>query len=84
MRFGTDGIRGRAGVELTESVAAALGRAVVRELGARRVIVGRDTRESGPVLERALVAAIAAEGAVAESLGVAPTPAVAHASRAAS
>jgi phosphoglucosamine mutase len=81
VRFGTDGIRGRAGDELTDSVAAAVGRAVVRELGARRVLVARDTRESGPGLEAALVAAVVAEGAVAESLGVAPTPAVAHAAR---
>lgn len=83
MRCGTDGIRGRAGTELTDAVAAALGRAVVRELGARRVLIGRDTRESGPALERALVDAIAAAGAVPEALGVAPTPAVAHAARAA-
>jgi len=79
MRFGTDGIRGRAGVELTESVAAALGRAVVRELGAPAVVVGRDTRESGHVLETAVVEGCAAEGVAVHLMGVAPTPAVAFA-----
>lgn len=79
-RFGTDGIRGEANTELTPEVAMALGRATVDVLGGDLVIVGADTRRSGPMLEGALVAGVCSAGSDVESLGVVPTPAVAWAS----
>jgi len=82
LRFGTDGVRGVANVELTPELVTALGRAAVRVLGADQpFIVGRDTRRSGPMLEAALVAGICAEGADVVLAGVLPTPGVAHAAR---
>lgn len=76
--FGTDGIRGEANVDLTPELALRLGRAAVRALpGHSRFVVGRDTRESGPMLESALVAGLLAEGAEVLLAGVIPTPAVA-------
>jgi phosphoglucosamine mutase len=78
--FGTDGVRGLANGEvLTPELALALARSVVRETGARRVVIGRDTRPSGPMLEAAAAAGFTAEGADVVLLGVVPTPAVAHA-----
>jgi phosphoglucosamine mutase len=77
LRFGTDGVRGRVGDELTPELVLALGRAAARVLGADRFLVGRDTRLSGPLVEGALAAGLAAEGATVERLGVVPTPAVA-------
>ena len=81
--FGTDGVRGVAnGDVLNPDVALSLGRAsalFARERGAEQptVVVGRDTRRSGPMLEDALCAGIAAAGGVALRAGVIPTPAVA-------
>lgn len=76
--FGTDGIRGVANLDLTPELALRLGRAAVRVLGGgSRVVVGRDTRRSGPMLESALVAGLLAEGAQVLLAGVIPTPAVA-------
>ena len=77
LRFGTDGVRGRVGDELTPELVLALGRAAARVLGGDRFLVGRDPRRSGPLLEGALTAGLAAEGATVERLGVLPTPAVA-------
>jgi phosphoglucosamine mutase len=82
--FGTDGIRGRAGEPpLDPATVQKVGRAIVRALGASapRVLIGRDTRESGPAIEQHLAAGLAAEGAHAESAGVIPTPAIAHLAR---
>ncbi len=79
-RFGTDGIRGAANAELTPEVALALGRATVEVLGGDLVVIGADTRRSGPMLEGALVAGVCSAGSDVESLGVVPTPAVAWAS----
>jgi phosphoglucosamine mutase len=76
-RFGTDGVRGVANAELSPEVALALGRAAAEVLAADRVVIGRDTRRSGPLLESALVAGLAASGVDAVLLGVVPTPAVA-------
>ena len=73
--FGTDGVRGPAGEVLTAELALRLGRAVAAP-GARALII-RDTRESGPMLEAALAAGMAAAGADVELGGVAPTPAAA-------
>ncbi len=80
--FGTDGVRGLANDDLTPDLALSLGRAVVRLAGERgvdrpRVVVGRDTRRSGPMLEDALCAGVASAGGVALRAGVVPTPAVA-------
>lgn len=78
--FGTDGIRGVANDELTPELALRVGEAAGRFLadhGAARIVVGRDTRVSGPMLEAALVAGITAGGGEALLAGVVPTPAVA-------
>lgn len=77
LKFGTDGVRGVANLDVTPEVALALGRASARVLGGWRFVVGRDTRLSGPLLEAALVAGLCAEGAQVTTLGVAPSPAVA-------
>jgi phosphoglucosamine mutase len=77
--FGTDGVRGEAGTFLTAELATALGRAVTTTLAAERpqVLIVRDTRESGPMLEAALAAGIASAGGDALLAGVLPTPAAA-------
>jgi phosphoglucosamine mutase len=80
--FGTDGVRGRAGTELTAELATALGRAAVVVLGSTMgarpsVVVGRDTRASGVWLEEALVEGIVCAGGDALLVGVQPTPAIA-------
>ena len=83
LAFGTDGVRGVANQELTPELVLALGRAAARVLGAdpaRPFLVGRDTRVSGPLLQAALSAGLAAEGASVVDLGVVPTPGVAFAS----
>jgi phosphoglucosamine mutase len=77
VRFGTDGIRGVANAELGAELVMALGRAAVRALGAQCFLVGRDTRRSGPLLQAALSAGMASEGADVVDLGVLPTPGVA-------
>ncbi|MEA2381799.1 MAG: phosphoglucosamine mutase [Solirubrobacteraceae bacterium] len=78
--FGTDGVRGVAGEQLTADLALGLGRAATeaaRERGAEhpRVLVIRDTRESGEMLEAALAAGVAAAGGEVLLGGVLPTPA---------
>ncbi|MDQ6785127.1 MAG: phosphoglucosamine mutase [Actinomycetota bacterium] len=79
LRFGTDGVRGVAGSELTPELVLALGRAAGRiVIGGPSVwYLGRDTRRSGPMLGAALAAGLTAEGADVVDLGVLPTPAVA-------
>ena len=79
LRFGTDGIRGIANRELTPELVTALGRAAVRVLGTDRpLVLGRDTRRSGPMIEAALVTGLCAEGADVELLGVVPSPTVSY------
>src|SRR6185503_5764756 len=94
--FGTDGVRGKAGVyPLDHETVARLGAALVRAmrsstgLGAGgevdrplRFIIGRDTRESGDWIERELGRGVHAEGAAITSAGVIPTPATAYITRA--
>jgi phosphoglucosamine mutase len=77
--FGTDGVRGEAGTFLTAELATAIGRATTASLEAQRpqVLIVRDTRESGPMLEAALAAGVAAAGGDALLGGVLPTPAAA-------
>lgn len=79
LRFGTDGLRGVAGLELSPELALALGRVAARELGraGKPFLLGRDTRRSGPLLLGAMAAGLAAEGADVVDLGVLPTPGVA-------
>ena len=83
--FGTDGVRGVANTELTAELAYKLGRAGAYVLteGAHKpkILVAKDTRISGDMLEAALVAGILSVGAEAIVLGVIPTPAVAHLTR---
>jgi phosphoglucosamine mutase len=77
--FGTDGVRGEAGTFLGAELATSLGRASTASLEAKRpqVLIVRDTRESGPMLEAALAAGVAAAGGDALLGGVLPTPAAA-------
>jgi phosphoglucosamine mutase len=74
--FGTDGVRGVAGEFLTAELSLALARAATQrvEAAAPRVLVIRDTRESGEMLEAAVAAGIAAAGGEALLGGVLPTP----------
>ncbi len=85
--FGTDGVRGVANAELSADLAFSLGRAGALALTETlshkpTLLVGRDTRISGTMLENALCAGICSTGASVISLGVIPTPAVAHLVRA--
>jgi phosphoglucosamine mutase len=75
--FGTDGVRGRAGYFLTADLALALARTAVARIEAERpqVLIIRDTRESGEMLESAIAAGVAAAGGDAWLAGVLPTPA---------
>lgn len=80
--FGTDGARGVAITELTCELAMNIGRAAAMVLTKQnnkkpKIIIGKDTRISGDILESALVAGICSVGADAYILGVVPTPAVA-------
>jgi phosphoglucosamine mutase len=75
--FGTDGVRGVVGEDLTPELVERLGRAATLWSGRGRIFVGRDTRASGPELETALARGIASAGGNAVVAGVLPTPAVA-------
>ena len=75
--FGTDGVRGVVGKEITPELVERLGRAATLWCGRGRIFVGRDTRASGPELEAALARGIASVGGSAVVAGVLPTPAVA-------
>ncbi len=81
--FGTDGVRGEVNKELTSELAYALGKASVikieEKIGRKpKVLVGRDTRISGDMLESALIAGMCSVGANVYTLGVVPTPCVAY------
>jgi phosphoglucosamine mutase len=79
--FGTDGVRGVVGDDLTPDLVERVGKAATlwssRRAGSGRVLVGRDTRASGPALEEALTRGIVSAGGTAVLGGVLPTPAVA-------
>ena len=77
VRFGTDGIRGVAGASLTSEIAYALGAALAAHYPAGNILIGRDTRPSGPELSAALAAGIRSGGATPINLGVIPTPGLA-------
>ena len=84
--FGTDGVRGTAGqYPLDHETVARLGAALVRGMHSSRpvkLIVGRDTRESGEWIERELARGVRSQGALLTTAGVLPTPAVAYVTRA--
>ena len=81
--FGTDGVRGIANKELTAELAFRLGQAGALVLtkhseGAPKILVGKDTRISGDMLEAGLIAGFCSVGAQVVCVGTIPTPAVAH------
>ncbi|MGB9791278.1 MAG: phosphoglucosamine mutase [Thermacetogeniaceae bacterium] len=84
--FGTDGVRGIANRELTPELAFRLGMAgayvLMREVARPRIVVGKDTRISGDLLEAALTAGILSVGADCVRVGVTPTPGLAYLTRA--
>jgi len=75
--FGTDGVRGIVGRDLTPAFVERLGRAATLWRGGGAVLIGRDTRASGRELERAFASGVASAGGNAMLAGVLPTPAVA-------
>lgn len=84
--FGTDGVRGEANRELTPELAYRLGRAAALLFGEETqaqpmILIGRDTRISGPMFEAALSAGICSAGGKALIAGVVPTPAIAFLAR---
>ncbi len=84
--FGTDGVRGKAGDAPLDSatvrrIGAALVRALAGDAAGRRLLVGRDTRESGGWIEQDLADGIRSQGATLTSAGVIPTPAIAYLTR---
>ncbi|PRO67157.1 phosphoglucosamine mutase [Alkalicoccus urumqiensis] len=86
--FGTDGVRGKANTELTPELAFKLGRfggyvlTKAKETDKPKILIGRDTRISGPMLENALVAGLLSIGAEVMRLGVITTPGVAFLTKA--
>ena len=79
--FGTDGIRGIVGEDLTHDLAMKIGEAAAYVLGGKKdlvVLIGRDTRISGQMLSSALSAGFMSQGAKVIDLGVVPTPAVSY------
>ena len=80
--FGTDGVRGVAGEDLTPGLAMLIGRGaatvLTKKVARPRILIGKDTRISGDMLEAALAAGLCSVGADVELLGVIPTPAVAY------
>jgi len=83
-RFGTDGIRGAVGTEITVDLALRLGHAVGERIGGpgRRVILGRDPRRSGEMLTAALTAGLTATGTDVVDLDLVTTPCLVHATAA--
>ncbi len=81
--FGTDGVRGEANSQLLPELAYRLGRAATLYFGKRsegkpKILIGRDTRISGQMLETSLMAGICSAGGKAISAGIIPTPAIAY------
>lgn len=81
--FGTDGVRGVANSEVTPEIAYKMGKAATQYFGSKHegkplVLIGRDTRLSGSMLEAAIAAGVCSAGGDALSLGIVPTPAVAY------
>ena len=76
--FGTDGIRGKYGDNLDAALAYKVGLAVVGYFGKGTVVIGRDTRVSGPEIQAALIEGLKRGGAEVLTVGVLPTPAIAR------
>ncbi len=76
--FGTDGIRGQAGTEITTELAFRLGAVMKSTIGTESLIIGHDTRESSPELANALAEGAMVAGTDVILVGVAPTPVIAH------
>ncbi len=83
--FGTDGVRGEANKELTPELAFRLGKAGAYVLGKghekAKIVIGKDTRISGDMLEAALIAGICSMGADVLKVGILPTPGIAYLTR---
>lgn len=83
--FGTDGVRGKANTELTPELAFKLGKAGAYVLGKRqekaKIVIGKDTRISGDMLEAALAAGICSMGVDVLKAGILPTPGIAFLTR---
>ena len=82
LRFGTDGVRGRVGVDLHEGDVEQLGVAVARQWPGLRIVVGHDGRESGPALLAAFARGAQSQGNAVTNAGLVPTPALALAAKA--
>jgi len=82
LRFGTDGVRGRVGVDLHEGDVEQLGVSVARQWPGLRIVVGHDGRESGPALLAAFARGAQSQGNVVTNAGLVPTPALAYAAKA--
>jgi len=77
--FGTDGIRGKARqYPLDSATMYALGEALAHRVGPNKILLGMDTRESGPEIARALSAGMRAGGATGVLIGIIPTPGAAY------
>jgi len=83
--FGTDGIRGVAGKDITADLALRLGKAVgdliIEKNWSKKLLIGRDSRLSGPMLESALISGAMSKGIHVDVLGIVPTPVVAFLTR---
>jgi phosphomannomutase len=83
--FGTDGVRGVANRDLSPETAFKLGRAgahiLTRLCANTRIVIGKDTRISGDMLEAAMVAGICSAGVDVLKVGIMPTPAIAYLTR---
>ncbi|MGA1289758.1 MAG: phosphoglucosamine mutase, partial [Ilumatobacteraceae bacterium] len=79
LRFGTDGVRGHVGSELSEHDVELIGVAVASEWPGTRVVMGHDGRESGPALLAAFARGAKSQGNEVVNAGLLPTPALAHA-----
>jgi phosphoglucosamine mutase len=75
--FGSSGIRGLANIEVTPLLAQKVGAAIASQFEGGAILIGRDTRLSGEMLERALISGVVSCGFAAGTLGIVPTPAVA-------
>ena len=81
--FGTDGVRDLANTgNMTPEFALKLGRAYIRHTNARKIVIGRDTRTSGRMLEGALASGMSSEGAEVHIAGIIPTPGISYAIKA--
>lgn len=78
LRFGTDGVRGRVGVDIDETQVARLGAAVARVWPHHAMVIGNDGRESGAGWTRAFAQGAQSQGTSVTSAGVVPTPAIAR------